>query len=224
MAESWAPRAILFDFDGTLADSFPAITASVNHVRARHGLPPLSLEEVRPFVGWGADHLLSKVVPQGDLAANLQAYRDHHPSVLASGTRLLPGAQELLEALKKADLPLAVTSNKPRTFTAELLGILKIEPFINAVFGPEDVARPKPAPDMLLAAVARFGVSPEQALYIGDMTVDISTAQAAHVPIWAVGTGVQSREVLLQAGPTAYFTDLPEIYRHLTTLGVIPRV
>src|SRR5205814_932669 len=85
-------RGVLFDFDGTLADSYPAITASVNHVRSLYGLPPLPEAEVRRHVGRGAAYLLDKTVPRGGLAANVEAYRAHHPSVLQSGTSLLPGA------------------------------------------------------------------------------------------------------------------------------------
>ncbi len=219
MLSAWRPRAYLFDFDGTLADSFPAIAASVNHVRALHGLDPLSLDEVRPFVGWGASQLLTKTVPRGDLQANIQAYRDHHPSVLASGTRLLPGARDLLLALNQAGWPVALTSNKPRTFSVELLRILQIDSLFQAVLGPEDVARPKPAPDMLLAALQRLAVSPAEALYVGDMTVDIITGKDAGVVVWVVGTGAQGREVLEAAGPAAYFSDLPEL-RH--ALAQIP--
>src|SRR5262245_55887489 len=106
-------RAVLFDFDGTLADSYPAITASVNHVRALNGLEPLSLPEVRRHVGQGAAHLLTLTAPVGDAAANVEAYRRHHPTVLRTGTRLLPGAAEAVRALYQRGLRLAVCSNKP---------------------------------------------------------------------------------------------------------------
>src|SRR5436305_14872684 len=93
------PRAILFDLDGTLIDSYPAITASVNHVRSLYGLPPLPEPEVRRHVGRGPAYLLEHTVPRGDVAANVAAYRDHHPSVFRGGTRLLPGAAEALRCL-----------------------------------------------------------------------------------------------------------------------------
>lgn len=216
------PRALLFDFDGTLADSFPAIAASVNHVRALHGLEPLSVEQVKPFVGWGPGHLLRDTVPVGDPAANALAYKEHHPSVLASGTRLLPGARELLGALRAAGCPCAITSNKPRGYTSELLRLLGIDALIAHVFGPEDVAQPKPAPDMLLAALDRLTLLPREVIYIGDMTVDITTAQEAGVPVWVVGTGAQGRAVLEAAGPDAYFPDLDAIHDRLSDAGILP--
>src|SRR3954447_16892677 len=93
-------KALLFDFDGTLIDGYPAITASVNHVRSLHGLPPLGVAEVTPHVGRGPAHLLADTVGVGDVAANVDAYRRHHPTVMCQLTRLLPGAAEALRGLK----------------------------------------------------------------------------------------------------------------------------
>src|SRR4051812_14025728 len=94
-----APRAVLFDLDGTLVDSYPAITASVNHVRALHALAPLAVAEVKRHVGRGPAYLIEHTVGVGDTEANVAAYKAHHPSVLRAGTRLLPGASETLRAL-----------------------------------------------------------------------------------------------------------------------------
>ena len=195
------PRAALFDFDGTLADSFPAITASVNHVRAARGLPALTEAEVKAHVGRGATALMASVVPGGDVEANLALYRQHHPSVLASGTRLLPGVAETLAALHAAGVGLAVCSNKPVAFTRELVRILGIDHFFAAVLGPEDVPAPKPAPDMLREALRRLGAKPAEAVYVGDMTIDIATARAAGVPVWVIATGSDSEAKLRAAVP-----------------------
>src|SRR5260370_23609844 len=82
-------QAVLFDFDGTLADSYQAITASVNQVRAGHGLPPLDESAVRPHVGRGMPYLLEHTVPGVDQERDQAIYRDHHPTVMLTGTRLL---------------------------------------------------------------------------------------------------------------------------------------
>jgi phosphoglycolate phosphatase len=213
ITRNW-PRAVVFDFDGTLADSYAAITASVNHVRAFHGLPPLSQAAVKSRVGRGANYLLEHTVPGGDVEADLQRYRQHHPSVLKSGTRLLPGAAETLAALKQAGRQLAVCSNKPVLFTVELLKILGLEGVFAAVLGPENVPRPKPAPDMLCAALTRLGVQPGDALYVGDMTVDIETARGAGVAVWVVPTGSDTRADLEKAAPDRLLQELTEL-RHL---------
>jgi phosphoglycolate phosphatase len=194
-------RAVLFDFDGTLADSYPAITASVNAVRAGHGLPPLDEDTVRPHVGRGPAYLLEQTVPGGSPQADVAHYRAHHPSVMHQGTRLIPGVADTLAALQKAGLLLAVCSNKPVAFTRELLDSFGLAGRFAAVLGPEDVARPKPAPDMLRAGLGRLGVRPEDALYVGDMTVDIQTARAAGVRVWVVPTGSDDRAALEAGRP-----------------------
>jgi phosphoglycolate phosphatase len=203
--------AVLFDFDGTLGDSYQAITASVNHVRAMYRLPPLSEPEVRRHVGRAAGYLLKHTVPAGNLEANLAAYRAHHPSVLRSGTRLMPGAAEALKALHERGLLLGVCSNKPVDFTRELVAYLGIASYLNVVLGPEDVPHPKPAPDMLRAALSRWRVGADQTLYIGDMTVDIQTARAAGVSVWVVPSGSDEIETLRRASPDRLLRGLAEL-------------
>lgn len=204
-------RAALFDFDGTLVDSYPAIAASVNHVRGLHYLPPLSLDEVKRWVGRGAAYLLTHTVPGGEVETDVAAYRAHHPSVLRSGTHLLSGAAELLRLLHGRGVGLGVCSNKPVDFTRELTAYLGLAPLLDAVLGPEDVARPKPAPDMLRAALTRLGVPPDRALYVGDMGVDVETARGAGVAVWVVATGSEARDSLVRARPDRLFADLGEI-------------
>lgn len=205
------PRAVLFDFDGTLIDSYPAITASVNHVRAVYDLPPLSVAEVTPHVGRGPQHLLRATVGRGDDDANVLAYRTHHPTVFREGTQLLPGANETLFALRQQGLLLGICSNKPVAFTRELVVHLGIADALALVLGPEDVGRHKPAPDMLLSAMRRLGTDAESTLYVGDMTVDIETARAAQVRVWVVPTGSDSPESLRRAQPDRLLACLAEI-------------
>jgi 2-phosphoglycolate phosphatase len=203
--------AVLFDFDGTLGDSYPAITASVNHVRSRHGLPPLPEPEVRRHVGRGPHYLLSHTVPAGSVEANIAAYRAHHPSVLRSGTRLMPAAAETLQALHQSGLRLGICSNKPVVFTRTLLDYLGVASLLDVVLGPEDVPRPKPAPDMLRAALDRLGVAAANTLYIGDMVVDIQTARAAGVSVWVIPTGSDEIEALQRGQPDRLLRNLEEL-------------
>jgi 2-phosphoglycolate phosphatase len=206
-------QAVIFDFDGTLADSYAAIAASVNHVRAAHALPPLNEAEVKRHVGRGPDYLLEMTVGVGNMAANLALYRAHHPSVMRSLTHLLPGAAEALAGLHSSGRRCGVCSNKLREFTLELLKTLQIAPYIDAVVGPEDAPHPKPAPDMLLIALQRLVMPASAALYIGDMTVDIQTARAAGVRVWVVQTGSDTRQALELAKPDLLLGDLTELAR-----------
>jgi phosphoglycolate phosphatase len=204
-------RAVLFDFDGTLADSYPAIAASVNHVRAGCGLPPLTVEQVRPHVGRGPERLMETTVGQGSVAANVAAYRAHHPSVMREGTRLLPGAAVALKELQRRGLMLGVCSNKPVEFTRKLLGWLDLSDRFAVVLGPEDVPNPKPAPDMLQLALRRLDVAPADALYVGDMVVDVETGRAAGVRVWVVPTGSDDKPTLEAAKPDRLLHGLDEL-------------
>jgi phosphoglycolate phosphatase len=203
--------AVLFDFDGTLADSYAAIAASVNHVRARRDLPALSIHEVTRFVGRGADYLLTHTVPGGKLADDLACYKAHHPSVMLTLTHFLPGAAALLPALHAAGKKIGLCSNKPRLFSQRLLQHLEVAAYFDVVLGPEDVAHPKPAPDMLLRALERLNLPAAQVLYVGDMVVDIQTARAAGVDVWSVATGSEDRRALEDAKPDRLLADLEEM-------------
>ena len=203
--------AVVFDFDGTLADSFAAIASSVNHVRALRGMPVLGVDEVKRHVGHGAEYLLTHTVPGGVLADDLARYRAHHPGIMLPLTQLLPGAAELVTRLHRRGKKLGVCSNKPRIFTQQLLNDLQLATYFDVVLGPEDVAKPKPAPDMLLRAVERLGLPKPQVLYIGDMTVDIQTARSAGIAVWVAPTGTEERRVLADARPDRLLCDLQEL-------------
>jgi phosphoglycolate phosphatase len=170
---------------------------------------------VRRHVGRGAPYLLEHTVPAGSVEANAAAYRAHHPSVLRSGTRLMPGAAGALRALHERGLHLGICSNKPVEFTKELLAYLDVASYVDVVLGPEDVALPKPAPDMLREALFRLQVTAADALYVGDMTVDIQTARAAGVTVWVVPTGSDELETLRRAHPDRILRDLEELRRLL---------
>jgi 2-phosphoglycolate phosphatase len=186
-------RAALFDFDGTLADSFAAITASTNHVRVSYGLPPLAEAEVRAYVGYGLDNLMADLVPVAPVDEAVARYREHHATVMVPQTRLMPGAAEAIPELARRGLRLGVCSNKRVEFTRELVRSLGLNEYFACVLGPDDVGgRAKPDPAMLLEGLTRLGISASEALYIGDMIVDVRTARAAGVPVWVVssdGTG-----------------------------------
>ncbi|MBL8799729.1 MAG: HAD family hydrolase [Planctomycetia bacterium] len=206
-----SPRAVLFDFDGTLANTYPGIAASINHIRARYGLPALPEDEVRWNVGRGPAYLLQRTVPVGDNAANVEAYKQHQLEVIHDGTRLFPDTLSTLQALHNLGLKLAICSNKPKMLTLDLLRYFQLASFFAAVVGPEDVARPKPAPDMLHHGLNALDLTANQALYVGDMVVDIETARGAGVRVWVVPTGSEERAALHAGRPDRLLENLADL-------------
>lgn len=206
-----APKAILFDLDGTLLDSFEAIQQSVNAVRRHCQLAPLTEPEVRQFVGHGLDHLMEQTVPAGERETYKRIYLEHHPTVMIAGTRVLPGVRATLEELQRRGYALGVCSNKPFSMTVPLLEGLGLSSFFRVQLGPESVARHKPAPDMLLAAMEQLAARPAETLYVGDMDIDVQTGRAAGVNVWVIPTGAQSLERLRSAQPDRILSQFAEL-------------
>jgi phosphoglycolate phosphatase len=208
-------KAALFDFDGTLADSFEAITASTNHVRRAHGLPPLPEDVVRRHVGYGLPHLLRELVPEADTDAAVALYREHHATAMISGTRPMPGVGRTIPELARRGFRLGICSNKRVEFTRRLADALGLASHFGAILGPEDVAnRPKPDPVMLLECCDRLAVSPAEVVYVGDMAIDVQTARAAGITVWLVPGGATGIESAAAAGPDRVlggFVDLLDL-------------
>lgn len=207
--------AVLFDLDGTLVDAYLAITNSVNHLRCLRGLSELSVNEIRPRVGRGLTTLLQEV-GSGDVGGDLAIYKDHYSHNMMAGTKLLPGARELVSYLREKNRLLAICSNKDFEFVSEVLRRLELDKQFDAVIGPEHVARRKPAPDMLLEAARQLRVEPSKALYIGDMSIDVRAGRAAGMTVWVVATGSETVQSLQQARPDCVFANLAEIQKTLS--------
>jgi HAD superfamily hydrolase (TIGR01509 family) len=204
-------RAVLFDFDGTLADSFAAITASTNHVRGTFGMSELPESMVRGFVGHGLEHLMRMLVPSADPAAAVATYRAHHATIARAMTKLLPGVAETIDGLRHRGYRLAICSNKTVWFTKDLTDHFFPTGTFDAILGPEDVPAPKPDPEMVLEGCRRLGVSENDAVYVGDMAVDVETGHRAKVTTWLVPGGASGFEAAKAAGPDRVLTSFAEI-------------
>ena len=204
-------HAVLFDFDGTLADSFAAIASSTNHVRGVYGLPPLAEVEVRRHVGYGLDELLRKLVPPAPVAEAVAEYRRHHAGAMLAGTHLFAGVADTLAELHRRDYALAVCSNKRVEFTRTLVAGLGVGHLFAEVLGPDDVGVPKPDPAMLLEAARRLNASPAECVYVGDMTVDVEAGRAAGMPVFLVPGGAGDPAEALAAGPDRVLTAFPDL-------------
>lgn len=189
--------AIIFDLDGTLLNTLGDLHAATNHVLARFGYPPRTLEQVRLFVGNGAERLIRLAVPEGEqenVPRVLAAFREYYAAHCDILTAPYDGVPELLSALGEK-YPLAVVSNKPDNAVRELAKIYF--PALYARGESADCPR-KPAPDMLYKAMHALGA--QRCIYVGDSEVDVRTAKNAHVPCLSVTWGFRDEQTLLDAG------------------------
>ena len=198
------PRAVLFDLDGTLLDTLPGLATSVNAVMRAHGLPERTPDEVRLFVGNGVRKLIARSAEGGesrpDYETLLAEYRAHYAEHAAEGSAPYPGIPELVAALRKRGVKLAVVTNKDEDVSRTL-----IEKFFPGAFDAVcggNAGRPtKPDPATPRAALAALGVAPEDALYVGDTAVDAATARGAGIPLRLCSWGFRPRGELEPLGP-----------------------
>ena len=203
--------AVVFDLDGTLIDSYAAIHDCLAEVLNAFGRPPVSRDETRRMVGHGLESLIARAVGEENVAEGVRLFRLRYAVVGIESTRLLPGAVEVTRALHEAGLLLVVASNKPAYFSRQILEHLRLLDRFRVVTGPDDGFPPKPAPDMVFVALATIGSKAPDALFVGDMPVDILTARAAGMPVVVVPTGSSTREELLAAAPDVVLEGLTDL-------------
>jgi phosphoglycolate phosphatase len=177
-----APRALLLDLDGTLADTLPGLADAVNRLRARLDLRPLPAGEIRRHLGDGARDLLMKCTGlDGDSAdLHLGPWRADYLERCTTGTALLPGAADLLAAAAARGIPAAVVTNKPLLPSERILAALGIRGRFAAVVGGDSLPVRKPDPAMVIEALRLLGsVPPAEAWLVGDGPQDIAAARAA---------------------------------------------
>ncbi|MDP2653715.1 MAG: HAD family hydrolase [Candidatus Omnitrophota bacterium] len=196
-------RLVIFDLDGTLIDAYRAVSESVNFTLRACGFPPVPDLTIKRTVGWGDRHLIASFVGEDNADRTLKIYRRHHKDALKRGSRLLPGALRLLKALKKRGYKLAVASNRPTRYSHIVIRHLGIRAYFDYVLCGDRIARPKPHPDILRRILRRFGVRPGQAVYVGDMGIDMQAGRRAGVRTVAVTTGSSTREELVRHKPWA---------------------
>lgn len=190
-------RTVVFDLDGTLADSSPDLAAALNVALARLGRAPQPLAEVRTMIGYGARAMLRRgleVTGGADdalMAAGFRVLIDHYTAHICDATQPYAGVDDALAALADQGIALAVCTNKPRGLAVQLIGALGWAKRFGAVIGGDSLPVAKPDPAPLHLAIERAGGGP--AAMVGDSIIDIRTAIAAGVPSVAVSFGFADR-------------------------------
>lgn len=185
--------AVLFDLDGTLADTAPDLARALNRVRAAQGLEPMPLETTRSYTSSGARGLLKVgfgLEPGDERYETLKLqFLDFYAAEICVDTRLFEGMAELLEALDRERLPWGVVTNKAERFTFPLLDGLRLGGRAACIVGGDTTGRLKPHPDPLLHAATSLRLPPEACLYVGDDLRDVQAARAAGMRVLAARYG-----------------------------------
>ncbi len=184
---------ILFDFDGTLADTAPDLAAAANRQRARAGLEPLPLEVLRPHSSAGARGLLRcalNLTPTDEAyeAHRVQFLKDYEGAMMVE-TCLFDGVTELLAQIKDAGMTWGIVTNKATYLATPLVAALGLARDCAVLVCGDTTAHTKPHPLPLLHAAQQAGFGVEQCLYVGDDLRDIQAAQAAGMPSIAAAYG-----------------------------------
>jgi N-acetyl-D-muramate 6-phosphate phosphatase len=176
-------EAVLFDLDGTIADTAPDLGAALNRLRKEEGLSDLPLDVLRPVASNGVRGLLKVgfgLAPQHPVYAELaRRFLSHYGDALCVRTTLFDGVAELLDALDMRGVSWGIVTNKQERFTLPLLQELDLARRAGCIVSGDTTPRPKPHPDPLLFASAALGVAPERCLYVGDDVRDVQAGRAA---------------------------------------------
>ncbi|KLE33306.1 HAD-IA family hydrolase [Aurantiacibacter gangjinensis] len=209
---------VLFDLDGTLVDSALDLGPAINVALAAEGRRSVPLAEIRQLIGGGAGIMLERALEATGGAVSearfdelLEVVLEQYWAHIADNTVLYDGVLQALDELASRGCTLAVCTNKAEEPARELLGKLGIAQRFAAIYGGDTLGREnaKPAPDMLLAAIADCGGG--RAAMVGDTTYDVRAAKAAEIPV-VVFTGGYLDAVPEEIGADAlmpHFTELP---------------
>ncbi|UJP04733.1 MAG: HAD-IA family hydrolase [Nitrosomonas sp.] len=192
-------KTVLFDFDGTLADTAPDLGHALNRLRTARGLPELPLTLIRPRASAGSRGLLNlgfRITPEDDgYAAMRDEFLGYYTQRLCHDTCLFPGVSNLLDRLRLLNIPWGIVTNKPSRFALPLIRQLGLASEVACVVCGDDTNNTKPHPEPLLTACDQTATHPSHCIYLGDDIRDVQASIAAGMrPIVArygyLGTGL----------------------------------
>ena len=217
MTASLRYRAVLFDLDGTLVDSYTALTEAVNHARRTHGLHELSSVRIREFVGEGVERLLQRAFERTDIARSVvDAFESRYDEVCCGESKVLADVDATLDQLAELGVEMAVCTNKPTVFSKKILDFLDLSRYFRAIVGPDLAGARKPEARHLLVTLEAVQCAASETLFVGDMPIDVRAARNSGVDVAVVPTGSSTREQLVDARPDHFlerFSDLVKLIR-----------
>ena len=209
-------KAVFFDLDGTLLDTLPDLHVCVNAVLSAHGEPPVTLEETRAAIGNGAKKLMERVLPKNSpLMERLKEFRTIYAQNPCTYTQVYSGAEEVLTALKRRGMKLAVISNKPHEATVKVIEKYFPRGMFDFVAGDSGDFPVKPDPTLARYAALTLRVSPAETLFVGDGETDVLTAKNAGMRCVSALWGYRTREQLLFVGARDFAENFADVLKYV---------
>ena len=215
---------LLFDLDGTLADTNPDLHAAMNHILGQHGLAPLPQDKVRHLIGGGAAMILQRgfsehgvTLSDADMAAATEEFVLWYDQNIDHGTRIFDNLMPILDRARGQNIKTRVDTNKREGLAAKLLFRLNLQGYFDVLVGGDTLATRKPEPEMVHTAITRLGGTPHNTVLLGDSEADTGAARAAGVKCVCVSFGYR-RIPLEELGADAIiddYADLPDTLDHL---------
>lgn len=210
MASKW--EAVVFDLDGTLADTLRDIAEAANAALVKNGFPPCPLEQYPLMVGNGLRKLVERAAAGADKTAVLNIVEDFlsiYDRDCLVHTKAYPGMNDTLAALRGAGAKLFVVTNKPDAQAQKIVAGLYGDGLFEGVYGNREGRNTKPDPTLTLEILSRAGISPSRSLFVGDSDVDIYTASNAGMKSAGVTWGFRGKNELISAGAD-YIVENPQ--------------
>ncbi len=195
-------ECILFDLDGTLADTAPDLTLALNRIRDEEGLSSIEAERSRAFTSQGVRGLLRigfGLHPDDPAYPEMaRRFLAHYEHAICLETRLFDGIEAVLTELERLGIKWGIVTNKHAKFTTPLLAALQLDRRAACVVSGDTTPRAKPFPDPLLYGCAVAGVEPQRSIYIGDDLRDIQAGRAANMMAFAAAWGYLGQEAPIE--------------------------
>ena len=205
-------KLILYDLDGTLADTRRDIINGVRHALKTLNGPELTDDEIKDCVGTGLHALIRDVFRTQDEALadkGAKLYREHYKKHMLDHTTLYPGAREFLKYFK--DRKQAVITNKPDPFSSQILEALGVAGYFIAILVGDNGLPFKPDPAAVRHLMEKTGAATEEVLFVGDSPIDIQAARNAGVEIVTLSHGFASESTLSEAKPDYIVRNFEEL-------------
>ena len=209
--------ALLLDIDGTLIDTLDAIVDSMNAAFAEFDVRPLAKEEIRPMIGMPVARQMATLRGmEGPVVDRItDRYYEFFLQHVEKGLPLFPG---VAETLAKLDRPIGTMTTRRLHGARRMLEVAGIAPYFRAVVGGDEVARPKPYPDLPLYSAKALGLPPEACVVVGDSPVDILAGRAARTWTVAAMYGYGNPSAVREAKPNAEISRFDELPAALADL------